>query len=593
MRRLRGSGRVEETVTTLDADTLAGLLRSLRPEDADAFAEWCQTLGEEDLAIVGRAVSAVAEGEWAGWLRYMFPRYFRAPFADHHRDLWEWVWRLELGVRPAETFVAVWPRGGGKSVSAEAAVAACGARGTRRFVLYVSASQQQADDHVQTLAGMLESRHVAENYPELGERAIGKYGNVRGWRRNRLRTTSGLVVDALGLDTAARGIKVDEFRPDLIVFDDIDDETDGPGQVEKKIRDVTQKLLPTGDSSLAVLVIQNVPNPDGIVARLAGISDQAAPYLRPRQVSGPIPALTDFTYEEAEDGTFTILSGEPTWEGQGLERCQEQVNEWGITAFRAEALHETDARGGGMFDHLTYRHCTPEQVAWDQITQVAVWCDPAVTTTDRSDHMAVQCDALAGTTLYRLRSWEERATPVTAIKVAIAYAIRYGTRKVGIETDQGGDTWNSVYKEAEAEVRADLGRLDAGETVEGPDEYVRALAEIAEADLAFPMLYSPAQEKAGVTQQSKAGRAQQMLAQYESTTRQVVHVIGTHGTLERALNRFPARKPYDLVDAAYWSARDLLKFGQGTSTSARRMAQARLPAVSRPTVIIPGQSRIR
>ncbi len=43
-----------------------------------------------------------------------------------------------------------------------------------------------------------------------------------------------------------------------------------------------------------------------------------------------------------------------------------------------------------------------------------------------------------------------------------------------------------------------------------------------------------------------------MLAEgYERFT--ITHVRGTHTTLERALNRFPVRKPFDLADSAYWS----------------------------------------
>lgn len=518
------------------------------------------------------------EDDWRGWLQLMFREHFRAPFAAHHEQLWEWVWAIEMGVAPVDVFVAVWARGAAKSTSAEAAVAALGARARRRFVLYVCDTQEQANDHVGNIAGLLESSYLEMAYPELGQRALTKYGNVKGWRRNRLRTASGLTIDALGLDTAARGVKVDEFRPDLIVFDDIDNEKDGPGQVERKIIDVTQKLLPAGDSSLAVLVIQNIPNPEGVVARLAGIADESADFLRPRVVSGPIPALVDATYEPREDGGHDIVHGLPTWEGQGLEQCQTYVNKFGLTAFRAEAQHETDARGGGMFDHLTYRHCRFEEVPWGQLAQVAVWCDPAVTTTDNSDSQAVQADGLGDDgTVYRLRSWEERATPVAAIKVAAAFAIRFGTRKVGIETDQGGDTWNSVYKEAVEEVRADLALLTAGLPVDGPAIYVQTLVEIDADQLVFPLLYQPSQEKAGVTQQSKASRAQQMLAAYE--TRSIVHVLGTHLLLERGLNRFPARRPFDLVDAAYWSLRDLLKFGQHSQSSARQASRTFLPPV--------------
>jgi hypothetical protein len=58
--------------------------------------------------------------------------------------------------------------------------------------------------------------------------------------------------------------------------------------------------------------------------------------------------------------------------------------------------------------------------------------------------------------------------------------------------------------------------------------------------------------KAGASRMSKAERAQRMLAKgYE--TGSVVHVLGTHDVPERALRRFPLKKPFDLVDAAYWS----------------------------------------
>jgi hypothetical protein len=49
------------------------------------------------------------------------------------------------------------------------------------------------------------------------ERELNKYGSSKGWRRNQIRTSDGFKVDAIGLDTAARGFKIDEDRPDFIV----------------------------------------------------------------------------------------------------------------------------------------------------------------------------------------------------------------------------------------------------------------------------------------------------------------------------------------------------------------------------------------
>ena len=54
---------------------------------------------------------------------------------------------------------------------------------------------------------------------------------------------------------------------------------------------------------------------------------------------------------------------------------------------------------------------------------------------------------------------------------------------------------------------------------------------------------------AGAGRGSKGARNQRMLVDYELG--KVVHVIGTHKMLERALKRFP-NKPLDAADVAYW-----------------------------------------
>jgi hypothetical protein len=292
--------------------------------------------------------------EYEPWLRSLFPAYVSdrdgngISLAAHHRDFWEWVWAIRPGVRPAP-FVAVWPRGGGKSTGAELACVAVGYRRTRRYVLYVSSTQQQADDHVANVAGLLESERLAGVDRPLAERSLGKYGASKGWRRNRLRTAAGFTVDALGLDTAARGVKLDEARPDLLILDDIDDTVDSQDTIRKKIVAITQKLLPAGSSDAATLAVQNVVRHDGIFARLCGLAEESADFLADRIVSGPHPALVGAEFEKQSDGKWLIIRGEPTWDGQNLEICQQQVNDWGIRAFRAEAQHERTPPEGQAF----------------------------------------------------------------------------------------------------------------------------------------------------------------------------------------------------------------------------------------------------
>lgn len=477
-----------------------------------------------------RAERYTAPVDWQPWLSALFPTYTAAPFAERHRELWKWGWAIEPGERP-HPFVAIWPRGGAKSTSAELLTVAIGARKRRRYAWYICETQDQADKHIDTIASMLESSQVAGYYPDLAERKVGKYGNSRGWRRNRLRTASGLTIDGMGLDSAGRGAKVEDARPDFMIFDDVDGKLDSPSTTEKKIATITTSLLPAGSNDLAVLAIQNLIIPDGIFSQLA---DGRAEFLNDRVVSGPYPAVKGLAVEQTESG-YVISGGAATWEGQPLGVCQKQIRDWGLSAFLAEAQHEVDAPPGGMFDHLVYRRCRWADVPWGAIVRSTVWVDPAVTATDNSDAMGIQADALAeGGTIYRLWSWESVTTPEDALRRAILKAVEVGSLTVGVETDQGGDTWRSVYQRA-----------------------VDGLVESGEVDASKAPAFTS--DKAGAGHGPKVHRASQMLTDYERG--RFVHVTGTHETLERALRRFPKTKPFDLTDAAYWSWYDLSNHG--------------------------------
>lgn len=274
---------------------------------------------------------------WWEWLKLVFPGHITARFAEHHVPLWEWVWALEQGVRP-DPLVEILGRGGAKSTSAEMAVVVTGARQQRRYWLYVCGTQDRADDHVQTIGNMLESDEVAVLFPELAEKRMGKHGNSKGWRRNRLWTASGFVVDAIGLDTASRGVKLDDQRPDGLILDEIDGRHDTQATTRKKVEALTEGIIPAGSPDVATLAVQNLIHRDSVFAQLA---DGRADFLKRRTVIGPIPALRDFSIDA--DG---IVHGTPTWEGQNLETCRAQVDDWGLRAFRREAQHEvTEAEG--------------------------------------------------------------------------------------------------------------------------------------------------------------------------------------------------------------------------------------------------------
>lgn len=300
-----------------------------------------------DTASAGlRPASAfVVDPDWRSWVGRSFPAATKAPFAPRHVRLWEWFEALVPGVKPRAR-VEIWPRGGAKSSTAELGTARVGVKRNRRFVLYVSATQDQANKHVQAIGARLESLGVSPGR--------GRYGNSLGWRMDMLRTAHGFNVLALGVDAAARGVKLGDDRPDLFVIDDVDERHDSQRMVKKKIATITDSILPAGAPDAAVLFIQNRIHDGSIATQLAtgvfapGIDE----FLLDREVFEE-PALRSLDADAIErivlpDGTprYRIPVGEATWEGQSVATCERQMGEWGRGSFMREAQHQTEREDG-------------------------------------------------------------------------------------------------------------------------------------------------------------------------------------------------------------------------------------------------------
>jgi hypothetical protein len=484
----------------------------------------------------GKVLTAPAR--WDQWLKALFPTYFSAPFAERHAEMWEWVESIQEGGRPSP-FFGIWGRGGGKSQNAEGAVIRVAARQVRKYAWYISATQDQADQHVDTIGSMLEASETGKYYPDLSDRAVNKFGSSKGWRRQRLRTASGFTIDAMGLDTGARGAKIEEHRPDFIVIDDIDGLFDSAQSTLKKLRILAQSILPAGSTDCAVLFIQNLITPDSVASRLL---DGRADILSDKIVSGPYPAIDNLEVEQI-DGRYIITGGEPTWEGQDLDVCQQQIFTWGYSAFMQESQHDVD-KSGGIWKHVEWQHVEYNDLP--EFVRTAVWVDPAVSSTDESDSMGISAGGITtDNKIIGLYWWEDITSPEDALERAIEKAVEVKSLTVGVETDQGGDTWRTVFNVALKNVQ---------------ERYKKNMTREEYSKIAWPQFTSDKagsrDEKTGKAYGSKVERNAKMLTAYESGL--VYHQTGTHKTIEKALKRFP-NTPLDVADSWWWCWHDLTR----------------------------------
>jgi hypothetical protein len=344
-----------------------------------SVALWPETDPDQGLwpTLPNAKRAAPAPSGWRHWLSTLFPVSVRAGFAPRHVTFWDWLWAIELDSTP-DPFVGIWPRGGAKSSSAELGTTALGVRGKRMYALYVRDTQERADDSVSNIGRLLESSATELYYPEHASRRVTKYGTSKGWRRNRLWTAGGFVVDALGMDVAGRGAKLDDQRPDLIIFDDIDGRHDSPHVTEKKLTTIKESLIPAGTPNVAVIAIQNLITKHGIFAKLA---DGTADMLTTRVMSGPEPALLGMKTEPRVDKATgitrpVITAGRPTWAGQGVPECQVLMNLIGLSSFRREAQHEVKDREGALWKSEMIEATRVSKRA-DRYKRIVVGIDPS------------------------------------------------------------------------------------------------------------------------------------------------------------------------------------------------------------------------
>jgi hypothetical protein len=371
--------------------------------------------------------------------------------------VWDWVASLTPG-QPARPRVEIWARGGAKSTIAELACAYLACALTRRFVLYVCGTQDQADLHVQAIAALLEQMGVP--------RAVNAYSASVAWTAQRLQTVNGFGVVGVGLNSRVRGARLGEFRPDLIILDDIDETHDSPRAVKKKLATVTSAVFAAGSADATVLFIQNRIHKDSAIAQVA---DGRAEILLGATVTQE-PAVQGLEYERVEtpEGPrYRVTGGEATWpDGQGLAVAEKQINEWGLQVFLSESQHE-DAPDGGLWNRD--RDIDPYRVAHapDRLQRIVIGVDPPGGETEAG---IVAVGKSHDGHYYVLHDNSGHGTPAEWMRRAIDRYWLLRADTLVVETNFGGDMVKAGIRSIDPrvgvrEVRASRGKLVRAEPV--------------------------------------------------------------------------------------------------------------------------------
>lgn len=265
-----------------------------------------------------------------------------------------------------QTAACAAPRGHGKTTAGvELPALWHAANCTRRFQVIISNTQEQANARIAAIKAMTENTEgLTEVYPKL--RPAFEWGEPGTWREADLVFACGCRIAARGAGAAMRGLKHRDQRPDLIYFDDLEDETSVSTafQIKKRHEWLSKVALALGSpvKGLSVLWVGTILSRDALLNLATGAAlDEGQ--QRPAWAQGWVPRVFRAEVEgseqvevtvEVEDPdtgamfTSTRLVGEPMWSEMTREKLAKIAATVGPDSYAAEYMSDPVDASGGM-----------------------------------------------------------------------------------------------------------------------------------------------------------------------------------------------------------------------------------------------------
>ena len=315
-------------------------------------------------------------------------------------------------------------RGGGKSTIAEEGVSIEGWLREFHHCMFVGASQPKAQERLHSIRRIYEKNEIGQHV----------FGDVRGqpWADDRLELSTGQKILALGRGQAIRGTKDEDFRPDLIIIDDIEDQQSvSTPEGRKKVSDwLHDELLPSGDVDLRVRVLANDMHPECIANELekpgSGFVVKRYPWVYPDPVTGK-PAATwpdRFPLDVIEKTRKRYYSQGKAGLYNSNYLCRSERAE--DKPFRRE-----------MFRYAGVGDCPPAVRTWQPVYGMF---DPARTTRETSATTGYAAWSRIANRLIVWESWGKRLMPDEIVNAIFDFNDRFHPVWIGVEQD-GLNEW--------------------------------------------------------------------------------------------------------------------------------------------------------
>jgi hypothetical protein len=310
------------------------------------------------------------------------------------------------------------------------------AYGHRSFAVAFADTTAQSQTHLGTFKRELETNPLlAADFPELCAPARKRSGHALADRAGMIHQRNGFVLAARGIDAATLGLKVEERRPDLLIFDDVepDEASYSADQAVKRLGTITDAAFPLNIYA-AVVMVGTVTMPGSITHQVVKAAQgvEVADWIRDErlQCHHHLPILA------GDDGTERSMWPEK-WPLAWLLSIRH------TRSYMKNYANDPMGREGAFWraEDFTYGSLGVAATRW------LLELDPAVTTKGTSDWtgwavvaydpLGRRCEVVAAGQVKLvgevLRRWLlERLVEWPRVKA------------VRVEVNQGGDLWKTV-----------------------------------------------------------------------------------------------------------------------------------------------------
>lgn len=341
--------------------------------------------------------------------------------------------RTDIGPNESRT-AWVAPRGSGKSTWFFLILPLWAlAHGHRDFIAAFADAGAQAERHLMSFKHELDTNELLrEDYPDLTNAAKRPKGQSLADRQDLYIAASGAAFMAKGIDSSALGAKIDNRRPDVLLFDDIepDESNYSPYQKEQRLSTVRDAVLPMNSNAVVELVGTTVMAGSIIDDVVRQVTDKDADDLPDWPAEENVQVQYFHAILTNEDGTERSL-----WPQRWTMAFLNAIRD---TASFLKNFANRPVMVNGWWKSELFRY---EQRA--HYDRVALFVDGAVTAKSTSDQtgLAVVALSLAEKRVFVREAIGVRLTGEPRRQKILDMIVTYDVDYVMVEANQGGDLW--------------------------------------------------------------------------------------------------------------------------------------------------------